>query len=33
MRELGWLGRKIRELALLAHEEDANGINPFDSPV
>jgi FlaA1/EpsC-like NDP-sugar epimerase len=22
----GWLGEKIRELALLAHEEDANGI-------
>ena len=22
----GWLGEKLRELALLAHEEDANGI-------
>ena len=22
----GWLGQKIKELALLAHEEDANGI-------
>ena len=29
----GWLSRKIKELALLAHEEDAHGINPFDSTV
>ena len=29
----GWLGQKIKELALLAHEQDAPGINPFDSPV
>jgi FlaA1/EpsC-like NDP-sugar epimerase len=28
-----WLGQKIKELASLSHEENANGINPFDSPV
>ena len=26
MRELGWLGQKIKELALLSHEQDAQGI-------
>ena len=29
----GWLSQKIKELALLAHEQDGHGINPFDSPV
>jgi hypothetical protein len=29
----GWLGQKIKELALLAHEQDAHRINPFDPRV